>query len=159
MHSRSRFLLWLLLAFTVVPFAGAQVYRITDLGTLPAGTVSSATGINNLGQVSGSADISPGVSRAFLWTANGGMQDLGIFPSDPYNEPYFSSWANQVNDLGCVVGGSWYDSEINHAFIWSHADGMQADADDGVEDGGGDRSAFHDGYAGMQPERAGLRVD
>lgn len=128
MQCKNRFLLWLLVTFTVGPLAGAQVYRITDLGILPTGSVSYATGINNLGQVSGSANIvnnySQTVGRSFLWTKNGGMQDLGTLP-DPYDDPHFSSWANGVNDLGRVVGGSWYDSEENHAFIWSHTGGMQ----------------------------------
>jgi probable HAF family extracellular repeat protein len=127
MQCKSRFLLWLLVTFTAGSLAGAQVYRITDLGLLPTGSVSYATGINNLGQVSGSANIvnsySQTVERAFLWTKHSGMKNLGTLP-DTIGDPNFSSWANGVNDLGRVAGGSWYDFEENHAFSWSDTDGM-----------------------------------
>src|ERR1035437_4528743 len=116
MQCKSRFLLWLLVTFTVVPLAGAQVYRITDLGTLPAGTFSAATGINTFGQVTGYADMvnsySARVHHAFSWTNNGGMQDLGTLPNF-VDDPGFASWANGVNDPGRVVGGSWHDQEGN----------------------------------------------
>src|ERR1035438_3207268 len=53
MQSRRTFALWLFLLF--VPIASAQVYKITDLGTLPTGTFSTATGINNFGSGAESA--------------------------------------------------------------------------------------------------------
>lgn len=132
MHCKIRFFIWLFVALSLVPLAGSQIYRITDLGTLPTGTVSSAAGINNLRQVVGFGNVecifygSPCYAwHAFLWTKNGGMQDLGTLPNgDPLNEPWFSSWANGVNDLGRVTGGSWYDAEENHAFTWSQRGGM-----------------------------------
>jgi probable HAF family extracellular repeat protein len=128
MHWKNRFFLWLFVGFTLVPLAGAQVYGITDLGILPTGTFSYATGINNFGHVTGVADVlnsySERVHRAVLWTTNGGMQDLGTLPNI-VNDSSFASWANGVNDLGVVVGGSWYDQEENHAFLWSQSGGMR----------------------------------
>jgi probable HAF family extracellular repeat protein len=50
---------------------------LTDLGSLSAGSFSGASGINDAGQVTGSAAInSVPVSRAFLYS-NGRMKDLG----------------------------------------------------------------------------------
>ncbi|MGE5056987.1 MAG: hypothetical protein ACM3WP_22745 [Acidobacteriota bacterium] len=107
------------------------MYTITDLGTLPTGVSSNATGINNLGQVTGSADIFTGFyypGRAFLWTQRTGMQDLGLLPCldfcwDNY-EMYFSSVATGVNDLGIVSGWSWINPINDSAFIWSPEQGM-----------------------------------
>lgn len=118
------------LLLLVVPVAVAQVYTITDIGTLPSGSFTSAYGINNLGRVVGKADIvnSSGLTRerAFLWTRSGGLQDLGTLPSsDPSAEKFFSSWGNAINDLGLVSGGSWHDIATDHGFLWSPAAGMQ----------------------------------
>jgi probable HAF family extracellular repeat protein len=62
---------------------------ITDLGTLPgdAYPVSSATAINDSGQVVGYGD-----RHAFQWSASGGMQDLGTLPGST------NSYANGIND-------------------------------------------------------------
>src|SRR4051812_29925446 len=87
-------------------------YTITDLGTL-GGDQSYATGLNELGQVIGQSETTPGqtTAHAFLWT-NGGMVDLGTL-GGPY------SWASGVNLLGEVVGSSWTTSTGDtHAFLW-----------------------------------------
>ena len=108
-----------------VAFANAQVYTITDLGTLPTGTYSEASAINSFGQVVGTSSIRTGsgmVSHAFLWTRNGGMQDLGTLPGD---DGTFSSWGTGINDLGQVVGGSWQDVRSNNVFLWTRTAGMQ----------------------------------
>ena len=55
---------------------GPVQYTVTDLGTLPGGTQSCAYGINNSGQVVGSAETSGGADHAFLYSG-GSMQDLG----------------------------------------------------------------------------------
>ena len=47
-----------------------------DLGTL-GGTISSARGINDSGQVAGFSNDASGKTRAFLWTDRTGMTDLG----------------------------------------------------------------------------------
>jgi len=42
-------------------------YALTDLGTLPGGTISQGYGLNAAGQAAGIADIpTPNVERAFL---------------------------------------------------------------------------------------------
>lgn len=56
--------------------AHAELYRLTDLGTL-GGSSSSAFGINDTGQVVGSSAIAgDAVQHAFLYS-NGSMADLG----------------------------------------------------------------------------------
>jgi probable HAF family extracellular repeat protein len=128
MRAKSTFALSIFLFCLIPALAAAQVYLVTDLGTLPGGSFSYAAGVNNLGQVAGTSQVvnsfSALVIHAFLWTKSGGMQDLGTLP-DLYDDPNFSSWANGVNDLGLVVGGSWFDPINNHAFAWSHTGGMQ----------------------------------
>ena len=55
---------------------GAQMYTITDLGTL-GGDKSVALAVSD-GQVAGRADIEAGITtseHAFSWTAAGGMVD------------------------------------------------------------------------------------
>jgi uncharacterized membrane protein len=44
-----------------------------DLGALPGGDWSAAYGINKSGDVAGYGDITPGVFRAFYWTASSGL--------------------------------------------------------------------------------------
>lgn len=114
------------LAFALSAFG--QTYNVVDLGILPTGTMSSAAGINNLGQVAGFADINNGdrfVGRAFMWKNNGGMKNLGTLPVDPSVEQFFASWASGLNDFGVVVGGSWFDARYNHAIRWTLGGGMQ----------------------------------
>ncbi len=113
--------------------------QILDLGTL-GGSVSSALGINEHGQVAGfalnaipdpisfydflifgSADGTQ--TRAFLWT-DGVMQDLGTLGGS-------DAQSNFVNDRGQVAGFS-YTATVNpvtglpvmHPFLWDEATGM-----------------------------------
>ena len=74
-------------------------YALTDLGTLPGGTISLAEGINNNGQVVGSSSTTDGNQHAFLYS-NGTMHDLGVLPGGT------SSTASGINDNGVVVGSS-----------------------------------------------------
>jgi probable HAF family extracellular repeat protein len=46
---------------------GSAYYRVTDLGTLPGGTFSQATGITNHAVAGGSSTISDGTQHAVLW--------------------------------------------------------------------------------------------
>jgi probable HAF family extracellular repeat protein len=98
-----------------------------DLGTL-GGSHSSATGINDLGQVVGTANV-PGDAgmHAFLVTPSGGMWfqdsdldgrndfmiDLGTLNASAHSHPF------DLNNAGQVVGGSG-----GHAFLWDAANGM-----------------------------------
>lgn len=100
-----------------------------DLGTL-GGPQSNANGINRgrVEEVSASDDRPPvivvgasdtrsGAFHAFIWTAGGGMRDLGTLGG-------MNSEALGVNDAGQVVGDAQVASGDSHAFIWTQAHGM-----------------------------------
>jgi probable HAF family extracellular repeat protein len=46
---------------------GSAYYRVTDLGALPGGTFSQATGITNRALVGGLSTITDGTQHAVLW--------------------------------------------------------------------------------------------
>jgi probable HAF family extracellular repeat protein len=103
----------------IVPAQAANLYRLTDLGVLPGQNFSFASAINEAGEVVGGSWSPPGQSRAFLWTASGGMQDLDELPGGSV-----SSYASAINDAGQVVGLS--DTAAGpRAFLWTSASGMQ----------------------------------
>ena len=79
----------ILIAFLslLVPIAGAQVYTITDLGSL------SPTAINIWGQVVGNSN-----EQAFIWTQFTGRKRLGRLTGGTF------SYAASINDLGVVTG-------------------------------------------------------
>jgi probable HAF family extracellular repeat protein len=106
-----------------------------DLGTL-GGNFTSATGINDSGQVAGTSLIPSGFPRAFLYQ-DGIMSDLGTLGGD------FSGGA-AVNNAGVVVGASsTFGNTEFHAFAyangimfdlgslggWSGAMGINGDGD------------------------------
>ncbi|MBN3895157.1 MAG: DUF3466 family protein [Nostoc sp. NOS(2021)] len=99
----------------------AFVYKngqTTNLGTLPGDNYSSASDINNSGQVVGTSGLT-GVDdgRAFLYTSSTGLQDLGrLRPTDLF------SLANGINNLGQVVGFSG----TNNNFYAADGNGLQA---------------------------------
>ena len=74
---------------------------MTDLGTLPGGTYSCATGINNNGQIVGYSNTASGPIHAFLYSG-GKMTDLGTLPGGDNSE------ATGINDSGQIVGDSEY---------------------------------------------------
>lgn len=116
----------------------AFLYRdgvMTDLGTLPGGTYSYATGISDLGQVVGYGGINEHgpqfreIPQAFIWD-NGSMQSLGALHCPcTFNRRYGTSAAYgvNINASGQVVGssetvrGSW----VHHAFLWNRVGGME----------------------------------
>lgn len=103
----------------------ANFYNLTDLGTLPGGNFSIANGINDVGQVVGYSTIGGNGARAFLWSANTGMTDLGFLPNIPVNygddDEYdissvsfiYQSAAYDINNLGQVVGTSSVDFDYD----------------------------------------------
>ncbi|HTK81165.1 MAG TPA: T9SS type A sorting domain-containing protein [Bacteroidota bacterium] len=91
----------------------------TDLGTLESGNISSASAINNVGQVVGFSTLSPSGGAAAFLSSGGTMTNLGYI----YNAPWAFAFAYDINDAGEVVGYSSYE-EVNsanrHAFIWKN---------------------------------------
>ena len=85
-----------------------------DLGTL-GGSQSTATGINDKGQVTGYANL-PGdtVSHAFVWN-NGVMKDLGTLNGGS------ESRAHDINNHGVIVGEAWDAFGNSQPFIYDGA--------------------------------------
>jgi probable HAF family extracellular repeat protein len=70
-----------------------------DLGTL-GGAESTATSLNDRGQVVGYASVANGHDHAFLWE-NGAMSDLGTLAGGDVSR------AHDINNHGEVVGEAW----------------------------------------------------
>jgi probable HAF family extracellular repeat protein len=68
-----------------------------DLGTL-GGDISGANGINDRGDVAGTAQTGTRMG-AFLWTKSGGMKDLGTLAGG-------DAFGEAINQQGDIVGGS-----------------------------------------------------
>src|ERR1039458_7571205 len=103
------------LAFLIMaaPVAFAQsTYLVTDLGTLPGGSYSAASGINNNGQVVGGSAPTGGPDHAFLYSG-GIMSDLGTLLGGSW------SAASAINNNGQVVGEADTSSGAQHAFLYS----------------------------------------
>lgn len=98
----------------------AQVYTITDLGTL-GGDSSEASGINNLGEVVGWSTTVTGATHGFL-NSGGVITDLGVLPGGT------DSYATGINDLGQVVGHGGMNEYgpqfrgVIQGFIWQGGD-------------------------------------
>lgn len=101
----------------LIPLAEGQSYTLTDMGTLRPGS-ARVHDINSQGQVVGASGHPHGSdTHAFLWTAKGGMRDLGILPGGDY------SVALAINDAGQVVGTSNSQNGM-HGFLWTRANGL-----------------------------------
>lgn len=85
----------------------------TDLG-FSFDSYSWAFGINNGGQVAGTAD-----GEAFVWDADSGVHYLGALGAD-------GSSANAINDAGMVVGLSDVDWHTKAVFTWTKGSGMSS---------------------------------
>jgi len=115
----------LMVFFCLAVTASSQTFTITDLGVLSGDSGSQGLAVNSAGQVAGCSDTSQVLSdlcvgflpgHAFLWTSSLGMQDLGTLPGGSI------SYANDVNDVGQVVGAS--DPGLGNAFLWTSTAGM-----------------------------------
>jgi probable HAF family extracellular repeat protein len=93
---------------------GAGMVALPGLPNRPR---TIARDINDGGWIVGSAN-NGGVDlgHAVLWR-NGAVEDLGTLAG-----PYSDGWA--VNNAGQVVGSSYVDGGTEHAFLFTHADGM-----------------------------------
>lgn len=92
-----------------------SAYTITDLGDLGGGALfgyqTTASGINENGQVVGASLTTSGAIHSFITGPNGvGMTDLGTLGG-------FNSYAAAINASGQVVGLSDTTGGVNHAFI------------------------------------------
>lgn len=90
---------------------------LRDLGTL-GGASSMAAAINGSGEVVGAADTTSGYQHAFLWTAGGGIQDLGVLPGG------LESIAFGINSSGQIAGASTELDENWHPFVWTPLGGL-----------------------------------
>ena len=88
-----------------------QKGKMTDLGTLPGGKSSTATAINDRGQIVGYASTATRTNHAFLWE-NGKMTDLGTLPR------YQASRAVAINNKGQIVGYTTKTGQ-RHAVLWT----------------------------------------
>jgi probable HAF family extracellular repeat protein len=80
---------------------------IRDLGFLPGGDYSVASGLNDAGQVVGTSNSQNGM-RAFLWTVQSGMMPLANLSASD------ASSASAINQLGQIAGASG-----GHAVVWT----------------------------------------
>lgn len=103
--------------YTGTPGAGGAMKSLGALG----GNASVGSGINNAGQVAGSAATSPGGAlHAFRYDGPAGsgiMRDLGVLPG--FNE----SMGNAINATG-QVAGVLESADFSHAFIYKGTPGI-----------------------------------
>jgi len=115
------FLTLMLPIFLVSNLAQAEIIisdiQAIDLGALPGGSTSTASDINDAGNIVGSSDTLSGETHAFFLPSGGVMGDIGSLPGGD------NSHANGVNDLNQVVGRSKIlnlvtGDLVNHGFVW-----------------------------------------
>lgn len=85
-------------------------YRIVDLGALPGGEISEATGISDKGHISGISEVSDEAFHGFFW--DGKMRDIGTLPGGEI------SVAFGVNNSGQVVGIGDDRQGMVRGFLW-----------------------------------------
>ncbi|MHA2225874.1 MAG: hypothetical protein ACXAC8_11755, partial [Candidatus Hodarchaeales archaeon] len=89
----------------------------TGLGTAIE-TKSLPVGLNDLGQVAGTSYLTNGEERAFFWSKETGIVNLGTLGGT-------QSSAKAINNAGRVVGLSTIPQDTEqHIFLWSQAIGM-----------------------------------
>jgi uncharacterized membrane protein len=96
--------------------AGRAAPIVYNLGVLPGGTESVATGVTPDGWTVAGAGDKPSVFRStFRWTLSGGLQDLGYPASLP--------WASggKISSNGQALAGP----AANRLFRWTQSGGMQ----------------------------------
>jgi probable HAF family extracellular repeat protein len=109
-------------AFRTTP-TGLVTDAGADLGTLPGGLSSAATGINALGEVVGDSSVAVGRQHAFLYTNQ--MWDLNNLI--PPTSGWLLSRAYGINDNLWIAGLAFVDSSNSqHAFLLIPAEGTPA---------------------------------
>jgi probable HAF family extracellular repeat protein len=96
-------------------FLWTKANGMQDLGNL--GGPSTASGINDFGQVAGDSGTVQGGDDGFLWSSTRGMRDLGTLNGG-------ISVALALNNFSQVVGGS-SAADGFHAFLWTKWAGMR----------------------------------
>ncbi len=92
---------------------------LIDLGTLGGpDSYAIATSINNGGTIVGYSEATGAgnPTRAFVWTAAGGMQALPMYPGG-------TSTAADINNLGQIVGYATDAGGTNHSFLYTQSAG------------------------------------
>lgn len=84
-----------------------------DLGTLGGGSWSAAYGLNDTGEVVGSAMLANGHFEGFTWSLQTGMVGLGSLGGK-------DSHATAVNALGQVTGSASLSNGYQHAVLYSN---------------------------------------
>lgn len=87
--------------------------NICDLGALEPGGTAEAWGVNDHGQVVGTACSPAGFCRAFVWE-NGRMKDLDKMKG---NYPHLLSNAMDINNLGQITGRAMVNPTTFEAFV------------------------------------------
>lgn len=110
----SRVVLPTIVCVVLSAIAGEQLqaaYLITDLGTLPGGTITYARGgLNDWGQVTGDADAGGGDIRAYLYDSPT-ITDLGTLGGR-------NSYGRDINNARHVVGYAHTSAGRYHAFLY-----------------------------------------
>src|SRR6266566_9533662 len=90
--------------------------RPTNLGNLGGGEYSSASGINDAGEVAGAANIVKSIVP-FVWMPTGGLRRIPLLPGDNCGQAFC------INKYGHVAG---YSSGPNgrKAFLWTRRTGV-----------------------------------
>ena len=84
--------------FSAISPSAAVVYTISELGQLPDAISSSATAINDMGQVVGSTSFSNGSIHATIWNGTT-PTDLGTLPGATLSSAMGISNSGQVVDV------------------------------------------------------------
>ena len=111
-----------------VPFGRGFVWDSTggrrDLGLEPVGN-TQAVAINDTGQVVGTSEVLMEIEgsnffvpRAFVWDETNGIENIGTLGGN-------FSFANDVNEIGQVVGYGENAAGFERAFIWDALNGIQ----------------------------------
>jgi probable HAF family extracellular repeat protein len=117
---KPRFLFWL--AFFVAAVTGrAELYLFNDLGTVGSYNYFAPTGINNHGDVVGTAYESSGRPVAFRYAG-------GTFYTIPSPGPAHSTWGKGINADGGITGMCDRNGSTLHAF-YAPAGGSATDFD------------------------------
>ena len=122
-----------------------------NLGNLAGGEYSSASGINDAGEVAGAANTAKSIVP-FVWTPTGGLRQVPLLPGDNCGQAF------GINKYGHVAG---YSSGPNgrKAFLWTQSAGVH---NLGVLPGGNYSSACDindwDEVAGTSASAAGDRA-